>query len=88
MTPRNATRLAKKSRLSPVKAACSSIRWWRSSQHAWIPRPDLRFCCSANVVTAGEAREPDVTRDSSNRVLDSQPVQPTLILYTMAYTDG
>ncbi len=30
----------------------------------------LRFCCAANVVTASEAREPDVYRDCSNRVLD------------------
>ncbi len=32
-------------------------------------RTDLRFCCAANVVTASEAREPDVYRDSSNRLL-------------------
>ena len=31
---------------------------------------DLRFCCAANVVTASEAREPDVYRDCSNRLLD------------------
>ena len=30
---------------------------------------DMRFCCAANVVTPGVAREPDVTRDSSNRLL-------------------
>ena len=48
----------------------------------------LRFCCVANVVTASEAREPDVYRDSSNRLLGGCRVQPTLILYTMAYTDG
>ena len=30
---------------------------------------DLRFCCATNVVTASEAREPDVYRDSSNRLL-------------------
>jgi hypothetical protein len=30
----------------------------------------LRFCCAANVVTASEAREPDVYRDSSNRLLE------------------
>ncbi len=35
----------------------------------------LRFCCAANVVTAGEAREPDVYRDSSNRVLDRPRLQ-------------
>ena len=29
----------------------------------------LRFCCGANVVTPGEARDPHVTRDSSNRLL-------------------
>ncbi len=33
-------------------------------------RTSLRFCCAANVVTASEAREPDVCRDSSNRLLD------------------
>ncbi len=48
----------------------------------------LRFCCAANVVTASVAREPDVYRDCSNRLLDGFGVQPTLILYTMAYTDG
>ena len=31
----------------------------------------LRFCCAANVVTAGEARERDTYRDSSDRLLDS-----------------
>ncbi len=31
----------------------------------------LRFCCAANVVTAGVAREPDGYRDCSNRLLDS-----------------
>ncbi len=34
-------------------------------------RTSLRFCCAANVVTASEAREPHVYRDSSNRSLDS-----------------
>ena len=33
-------------------------------------RTDPRFCCAANVVTASEAREPDVYRDCSNRLLD------------------
>ena len=34
------------------------------------------FCCAANVVTASEAREPDVRRDSSNRLFEffSNPV--------------
>ncbi len=32
---------------------------------------DLRFCCAANVVTASEARDPDVYRDCSNRLLGS-----------------
>ncbi len=32
----------------------------------------LRFCCAANVVTASEAREPDVYRDCSNRLLGSR----------------
>ena len=27
-------------------------------------------------------------RVSSNRLLESFPVQPTLMVYTMAYTDG
>ena len=27
-------------------------------------------------------------RDSSNRLLDGVEVQPTLMVYTMAYTDG
>jgi hypothetical protein len=36
---------------------------------------DLRFCCAANVVTAGEAREPNLYRDSSNRLLDSSAVR-------------
>ncbi len=49
---------------------------------------DLRFCCAANVVTASVAREPDVYRDCSNRLLDGAAVQPTLMVYTMAYTDG
>ena len=40
------------------------------------------------MVTASVARESDAYRDSSNRLLDGPPVQPTLILYTMAYTDG
>ena len=31
-----------------------------------------RFCCAANVVTASEAREPDVYRDCSNRLLESR----------------
>ena len=31
----------------------------------------LRFCCAANVVTVGVAREPHVYRDCSNRLLDS-----------------
>ena len=43
---------------------------------------------AANVVIASGAREPDVYRDSSNRLLDGLEVQPTLILYTVAYTDG
>jgi hypothetical protein len=30
----------------------------------------LRFCCAINLPTASEAREPDVYRDSSNRLLD------------------
>ncbi len=36
-------------------------------------RTDLRFCCAANVVTAGEAREPDGYRDCSNRLLGRVP---------------
>ena len=36
-----------------------------------LHRTSLRFCCAANVVTAGEAREPDAYRDSSNRLLCS-----------------
>ena len=32
-------------------------------------RTSLRFCCAANVVTAGVAREPDAYRDCSNRLL-------------------
>ncbi len=35
---------------------------------------DLRFYCAANVVTASVAREPNVTRDSSNRLLDGGPI--------------
>ncbi len=44
----------------------------RLPSHAWgrYHLTDLRFCCAANVVTAGEAREPDVYRDCSNRLLD------------------
>ena len=39
----------------------------------------LRFCCAANVVTAGAAREPGVYRDCSNRLLGrSSPGPPTL----------
>ena len=38
--------------------------------------------------TASEASERDVYRDCSNCLLERRPVQPTLILYTMAYTDG
>ncbi len=30
----------------------------------------LRFCCAANVVTESAAREPDVYRDCSNRLLE------------------
>ncbi len=33
----------------------------------------LRFCCAAKMVTASEAREPDVYRDCSNRLLDGAP---------------
>ena len=29
----------------------------------------LRFCCASNMVTVSEAREPDVYRDSSNRLI-------------------
>ncbi len=36
-------------------------------------RTSLRFCCAANVVTASEAREPDVYRDCSNRLLYGYP---------------
>ncbi len=35
-------------------------------------RTSLRFCCAANVVTASVAREPDVYRDCSNRLLDGR----------------
>ena len=49
---------------------------------------DLRFCCAAKMVTASVARESDAYRDSSNRLLDGARVQPTLMVYTMAYTDG
>ena len=35
---------------------------------------------------AGERSKPG--RDSSNRLLDGLEVQPTLMVYTMAYTDG
>ena len=38
-------------------------------------RTSLRFCFAANVVTAGEAREPDVYRDCSNRLLESAPAK-------------
>ncbi len=31
----------------------------------------LRFCCASKMTTAGEAREPDDYRDSSNRLLCS-----------------
>ncbi len=51
-------------------------------------RTSLRFCCAANVVTASAAREPGAYRDCSNRLLGGMPVQPTLMVYTMAYTDG
>ena len=33
----------------------------------------LRRCCAANVVTSGVAREPDVYRDCSNRLLRVVP---------------
>ncbi len=49
---------------------------------------DMRFCCACNLLSASEAREPGVSRDSSNRLLERAAVQPTLIRYTMAYTDG
>ena len=48
----------------------------------------LRFCCASKMWTASEAREPDGFRDCSNRLLGRGLVQPTLIRYTMAYTDG
>ena len=46
-------------------------------------RTSLRFCCAAKVVTASEAREPDVYCDCSNRLLGGatggrvSAVQPT-----------
>ena len=44
-------------------------------------RTDLHFCCAPNVVTAGEAREPEVYRDCSNRLLCGRISQcPTLVL--------
>ncbi len=39
-------------------------------------RTSLRFCCAANVVTASEAREPDVCRDCSNRLLERAARMP------------
>ena len=51
-------------------------------------RTSLRFCCASKMWTASEAREPDAYREGSNRLLGRRKVQPTLILYTMAYTDG
>ncbi len=36
-------------------------------------RTSLRFCCAANMVNAGEAREPDGYRDCSNRLLERVP---------------
>ncbi len=51
----------------------------------------LRFCCKANVVTASVAREPDVYRDSSNRLLgrgnQSNPayIQPSCVRVTPSF---
>ncbi len=36
---------------------------------------DLRFCCATNVWTAGAARDPDVYRECSNRLLVRRPTR-------------
>jgi len=47
-------------------------------------RTSLRFCCAANVVTASVARDPDVYRDSSNRLLGGPTEEPTVALCATA----
>ena len=44
----------------------------------------LRFCCAANVVTASEAREPDVYRDCSNRLLGGAPGRVVVVRFSLA----
>ena len=62
---------------------CYDQNWRHDASINEIPQSSLRFCCASKMPTASEAREPDLYRDRSNRLLESLPV-PVIPRYTIS----